>query len=100
VVGETVVFDDDPGDDLTITYSGYVTLPALGSGQATNWLLDDHPDIYLYGSLAEAYAHLRDDESAATYKGLSDEALGEILREANNKRMPAGPLQSAPAVRE
>jgi hypothetical protein len=100
VSGETLVFASDPGDDVPVTYSGYVTLPALGTGQATNWLLDDHPDAYLYGSLAEAYAHLRDDGAAAIYKDLSDQVIASIRREANNKRLPAGPLQSTPAVRE
>ena len=100
VEGETIVFDEDPGDDLTIYYSGYVTLAGLSDSNTTNWLLDDHPDLYLFGSLARAEAYLKDDERVAFWKSAEDEALSEVIREANQKRMPAGPLQSAPAVRE
>jgi hypothetical protein len=100
VMGETVVFDDDPGDDLTITYSAYVTLSGLSSGNPTNWLLDDHPDAYLAGTLAAAYAFERDEAQAANFDALLERTIDEIKKEANQKRLPAGPLQAAPAVRE
>lgn len=100
VTGESIIFDDNPGDDLTIVYSAFITLAALNDGNPTNWLLDDHPDIYLFGSLAEAYAFQRDDEAAERYKNISDEMLAEIIREANAKRLPAGPLQMPLTVRE
>jgi hypothetical protein len=72
----------------------------LSDSNTTNWLLDDHPDLYLFGSLARAEAYLKDDERVAFWKSAEDEALSEVIREANQKRMPAGPLQSVPAVRE
>jgi hypothetical protein len=100
VTAETIEFDADPGTGQTVYYSAFVTLSGLSSGNPSNWLLDDHPDAYLYGTLAEAYAHLRDEEAAATYKGLTDEAISEIQREANEKRLPAGPLQMNPTVIE
>jgi hypothetical protein len=34
------------------------------------------------------------------WKSAEDEALAEIIREANQKRMPAGPLRASPAVIE
>jgi hypothetical protein len=91
VTGETVVFDDDPGDDLTITYSAYVTLSGLSSGNPTNWLLDDHPDAYLAGTLAAAYAFERDEAQAANFDALLERTIDEIKKEANQKRLPAGP---------
>jgi hypothetical protein len=100
IEGETIVFDEDPGDDLTIYYSGYVTLAGLGDSNTTNWLLDDHPDAYLMGTLARAHFAEKDYEAAELCEGVVDSVIEEIKREANQKRMPAGPLQSAPAVRE
>jgi hypothetical protein len=100
VTAENIEFSSDPGDGIVVTYRAFTTLSALGTGNATNWLLDDHPDAYLYGTLAEAYAHLRDNEQAATYKGLGDEVLAEIVREGNSKRLPAGPLQMQSPVIE
>ena len=99
VTGESIVFNDDPGE-VTLVYTAYSTLPALGTGQATNWLLDDHPDLYLFGSLARAEAYLKDDDRLAVWKSAEDEALSEVIREANEKRLPAGPLQMQPSVIE
>ena len=100
VTGESIEFDSDPGDGQTLTYTGYVTLAGLSDSNTTNWLLDDHPDAYLYGTLAQAYAFEKDEERAATYQAVVDDVIEQIKREANEKRMPAGPLQSIPAVRE
>lgn len=93
LVGETIVFDEDPGSDLTVYYTAYTTLTGLDDGNPTNWLLDDHPDAYLFGSLCMAEAHLRDTDQLAIWKSAWDEALSEIIREANQKRLPAGPLK-------
>jgi hypothetical protein len=100
VSGENIVIDPVPTSEFTFYYSGYTTLSGLSDSNTTNWLLDDHPDAYLYGSLAEAYAFLKDDQSAGNYKGLWEEAMSEIIREANEKRLPAGPLQMQPPVIE
>ena len=100
VSGETIILDSDPGDDDTLVYSGYCTLLGLSDSNATNWLLDDHPDAYLAGTLAAAYAFERDEAQAANYDALLERTIDEIKKEANQKRLPAGPLQSAPAVRE
>jgi hypothetical protein len=100
VSGETIVFDPVPTAAFPVTYSGYATLVGLDSGNATNWLLDDHPDAYLFGTLCMAAAYLKDDDRVAIWKQAWDEAMAEIIKEANEKRLPAGPLQMQPAVNE
>jgi hypothetical protein len=100
VTGESILFVPAPTAEYTVSYKGYATLPGLGSGQATNWLLDDHPDAYLFGSLCMAEAYLKDDERVNVWKSAWDEVLSEIIREANQKRMPPGPLVSRPAIME
>jgi len=45
---------------------------------ATNWLLTNYPDVYLYGACMEAAVHMRDDPAATAYKTLFDQALAEM----------------------
>jgi hypothetical protein len=45
-----------------------------------NWVLRDHPDAYLYGSLMQAAPFLRDDERIPVWKSLRDEAIESINR--------------------
>lgn len=53
----------------------YAKLPTLTRGpSASNWLLENYPDVYLYAVTLEAAKHLRDVETAT--------AVGELLKNA------------------
>jgi hypothetical protein len=56
-----------------------VKIPALSDSNTSNWVLASHPDVYLYGSLAEAFKYSMDDEQAAKYDGLFRNGIQEIL---------------------
>lgn len=43
-----------------------------------NWLLTNYPDVYLYGALAESEMFMVDDKRVAGWKGLFEQALGEL----------------------
>lgn len=100
VEGESILFAPIPDAAYTITISTFDTLSGLSSGNETNWLLDDHPDLYLFGSLARAEAYLKDDERLVLWKSAEDEILGEIVKEGNAKRNGAAPLQMQPTTYE
>ncbi|MEB3212964.1 MAG: hypothetical protein VKL39_16540 [Leptolyngbyaceae bacterium] len=63
---------------LTILY--YERIPMPTSDSATNWLMRDWPDVYLYGSMMHARAWLHDDPRLALVKQLYDEALASVRR--------------------
>lgn len=100
IVGESIVIDPVPTGEFTLVYTAYSVLSALDSGNPTNWLLDDHPDAYLAGTLAAAYAFERDEAAAGNYNAVLEGIIEEIKREGNEKRQPAGPLQMQPPVIE
>lgn len=100
VLGESFILAPIPDAEYTLNYTGFMTLVGLDDGNQTNWLLDDHPDCYLWGSLCMAEAYLKDDQRLNVWKAAWDESLAEIIREANDKRLPAGPLQMQPTVWE
>jgi hypothetical protein len=45
---------------------------------ATNYLLTNYPDVYLYGALAECEAHLRNDERVPMWKAMFDQGIAEL----------------------
>jgi len=63
--------------DVTLVYSQ--SLPALSALAPSNWVLERHPDAYLYGSLAEAEGYGFDDQRMALWKALGNDALGQII---------------------
>jgi hypothetical protein len=63
--------------EVTLVYSQGV--PALSGTNPTNWVLDSHPDAYLYGTLSEAEGYGFDDPRLAMWKALANDALGQII---------------------
>lgn len=63
-----------------ITY--YASITALSADGDTNWLLTNHPDIYLYGSLVHSAPYLKDDARLAVWAGLMAQGMNEIEEES------------------
>jgi hypothetical protein len=63
-------------DATTIEFLYYAKTPAVAN--ALNWLFTNHPDAYLFGSLAEAEAFGVNDERLPMWKSRRDEVLAEI----------------------
>jgi hypothetical protein len=51
-----------------------------------NWLFSTHPDLYLFGSLAEAEMFLVNDPRAVLWKARRDEIFDEIEKLSNKTR--------------
>lgn len=100
IIGSDIVLAPTPTDEGTLTIVFYKHLTGLDSGNATNWLLDDHPDAYLFGSMARAHFYLRDMEQASNCEGLVDAIVDEIRLDGIKRRLPGGPLATRPAVIE
>lgn len=61
VVGGNMQFAPIPNGNYLITHVYYRKEPMMSAASDTNWILNDHPDIYLYGALVEASGRLQDD---------------------------------------
>ena len=68
-------------------------LSALSDSNLTNVVLTRHPDAYLYGSLAEAYAFLLDETRAAQYMQRFSMAIDEIKVDEQRAHYGTGSLQ-------
>lgn len=67
-----------------ITY--YAKITALSADGDTNWLLTNHPDLYLYGALVHTAPYLKDDARIAVWAGLLAQSMTEIEDESNAAR--------------
>ncbi len=100
VIGSQIILAPVPDGEYAISLDYYQRIPALTEDNDTNWLLTANPDLYLWGSLCMAEAHLRDDERLRVWKSAWDEAIAEVTRQANRQRNPAAPLVMQPTVFE
>jgi hypothetical protein len=68
-----------PASSVSIRMVYYQTLTPLSVTAPSNWVLDTHPDAYLYGSLAEAEAFGFNDARLATWRALASDTLSQII---------------------
>ncbi len=64
-------------------------IESLSDTVATNWLLDNAPDLYLYASCLEAAKHIRNYEEVTNLKALTTESLDAVKRFAERRGQPA-----------
>ena len=93
IIGDEMKMRPVPDDSYTaeIIYIGSIT--ALSDSNATNNILTRSPDAYLYGSLAEAYAYLLDEQRASQYLQRFNLALEQIKVDEQRAHYGTGSLQ-------
>lgn len=58
--GDKIAFEAPLSDAYTFEFR-YCSTIALTDANPTNWMLTNHPDVYLYAAAIEAAAYMRDD---------------------------------------
>ena len=78
IVGDEIQINATSSSTLEIAY--YSKIAALSDSNTSNWLLEAHAEVYLYGCLAEAYAYAMDDANEMKYRQLFAEGVAGIKR--------------------
>jgi hypothetical protein len=83
--GSNIAFDRPASIAYTyvLRYTGKFT---LSDASPTNWLLTNHPDVYLYAALMESAVYSRNPEQLPIWKGAFDIALQEVNDAEHRKR--------------
>lgn len=81
-----------PANDELLTMDYFASIDHLSVAIPSNWLLEKHPGAYLYATLLHAECYLDNATRAAQWKGLLDEVMGRIIKNARGNRFGAGPL--------
>jgi len=83
--GELEVYPTPDGTyNLEMNY--YAKIPALTTSNTTNWVLDNYPDAYLYGSLVHSAPFLGEDARMTTWAALFQSALNGIMAESDQAK--------------
>lgn len=78
------------GQSGSIKGTYYEAVPALAANE-TNWLLTNHPDVYLFGSLVEAALHMQ-DENFSLWADRTAALLAQIQSADIGNQLSGGPL--------
>jgi hypothetical protein len=98
IEGENILFGPTPSSAQTIKGTYYSVISPLNSGTSTNWLLTDHPDLYLVGTLYFCHLFLMDEKRALLFKTQLDQYVADINK-SGSRRSNSGPLTSTHSVR-
>lgn len=88
IAGTNVVLGPTPDSAYTITASYYKRIDPLASVN-TNWLLSNHPGVYLFGALAEAAPFLVDDQRAGLWESKYGQEVAR-LQDADQRAQYSG----------
>lgn len=95
IVGNNLHFDRTPGaPGVAMELVSRVQVPPL-SGAADNQgnrLLEEHPDIYLFGTLLQAEAYLKNDERLTVWGTLYGAATAGLRKKDRKVKHGPGPL--------
>jgi hypothetical protein len=78
--------------DAPVTYSNTAATKYIGN-EAANWLRDENEKILLYGSLAEVFTYVQDDDQAVKYQNLFMQQITELNDEDNKRSASGGNIQ-------
>lgn len=87
IEGSSLLVSPVSTSDLTLLY--WQSLPALDADADANWLLTKYPDVYLAGALTAAYTFEKNYDEAGIWKGVRDEAVARINRQATDAQGPS-----------
>lgn len=90
-------FGPNPDTAYAFDVDYYASLPALSSSTTTNWLLNDQPAAYLYGSLKHARLFIKDTESRAEIQAEYDRLLVDMAIESEAKKAGGQGFRVIPA---
>jgi hypothetical protein len=81
-----------PSSPVQMTMDYWAQIEPLTLYSPSNWLLEEHPDLYVYGALFHYYRWAANREGALDAKGLRDELIMQLNKLAAADRYGAGPL--------
>jgi len=96
IEGRTITFAPPPADETDFRVTYWRRIPPLTVAEDTNWLLEEHGDIYLFAALLEASIYIRDPDAISLCSDRLDQAIAELQQESRLDRHGGGPL--APTV--
>ena len=96
LAGGEIILAPSPDDTYTVNMVYVRRLTPLTATNTTNWLLEQHPDLYLNTALVEAEARGWNDERAALLNARVEGIIAEINQASNMRRTSSGIRMRSP----
>jgi hypothetical protein len=74
----------DAGITLEMIYSARFT--PLTETSVSNWIIEEHPDLYFYGALAQACDYIQDTANSGKYGSLLAGMTDELIQVRNQDK--------------
>lgn len=81
-----------PVGEVSVKLLYYAMIPALTADNPANWLLAEHPDLYVHQSLAILFNKTGDSERAALNQTIARDIMDQINAATKKARWGASPL--------
>lgn len=93
VLGDQLQTRSTKAGTVTLTY--YRQIPALTEAQPTNWLIQKAPELYLYGTLAEAYRFQKDEARSTEWANQAAAFLMGLMGQGDAQKVASRPNRAA-----
>ena len=93
ILANEVSFGPIPGSVMEVEMLFYKKFDNLSGSVATNWLITNAPDIYLYGSMLEAEPFIMNDERVPLWATALERAVTDMQEQDNKDRHSGSALR-------
>lgn len=90
VFSNNIVLSVTPAAELSYTLDYWAKVAAVNEDNATNWLMDNHPNVYKFGTLAHAAHRIRDYDYRDQNRDLFENELGAVQLAYPERAGPIG----------
>ena len=88
--GDTFILAPFPSDQYRVGGIYYKKFTALNAESDTNWLLTNHPDLYLYGALMQAEPFIKNDSRIMLWEKMYERARARVRGSERRERFSGG----------
>jgi len=93
ILANEVSFGPIPASVVEVEMLFYKNFTNLSSTVATNWLITNAPDAYLYGAMVQAEPFIMNDERVAIWGAFLNKAIQELQEQDNKDRHSGSALR-------
>lgn len=93
ILGDEIEVVPVPDTSYTIELVYYKKATPLSDDNDSNWLLEDHPDAYLYGALMHSAPYLKNDERVSVWGTLYKAAIADLNFSSEKAEYSGSPLK-------
>jgi len=93
ILANEVSFGPIPGSVMEVEMLFYKKFDNLSGSVATNWLITNAPDAYLYGVMMQAEPFIMNDERVALWGASLNKAIQELQEQDNKDRHSGSALR-------